>query len=70
MNIDDIFTQGLHKLTKDQLIQLANSQTVLLNDISTRDLVYLIQELVSRFEDLADHRANQIRTEHGTEYNG
>lgn len=69
MNIDDIFTKGLHKLTNDQLITLANSQSILLNDVSQRDLVYLIQELVSRFEDLAEHRASQMRTEHGTEYN-
>lgn len=70
MNIDDIFTKGLHKLSKDQLIQLANSQTVLLDKVSNRDLVYLIQELVARFEDLADYRVRQMRTEHGTEYNG
>lgn len=68
MNIDDIFARGLHKLSKDQLLQLANSQTVLLNEVSTKDLVYLIQELVSRFEDLADHRASQMTQ--ASEFNG
>ncbi len=77
MNIDDIFARGLHQLTHEQLIQLSNSQHVLLNDVSVTNLVYLIQELLSRVEDLADHRASQImgrtvanETLHGTEYNG
>lgn len=68
MNFDDIFERGLHKLTNDQLITLANSQQVLLNEATTRELVYLIQELVSRFEDLADHRASQMTQ--ASEFNG
>lgn len=70
MNIQDIFTRGLHKLSNDQLLKLADNQHVLLNEVRNNDLVYLVQELVSRFEDLADHRAAILRTEHGTEYNG
>ncbi len=71
MNIEDIFTNGLHKLNHAQLIALANSQTVLLNDVSQRDLVYLIQELVARFEDLAEHRAQLLTTDSSAkEFNG
>lgn len=67
MNIDDIFARGLHKLTKDQLLQLANSQHVLLNEVGTKDLVYLVQELAARIDDLADHRASQMAQ--ASEYN-
>lgn len=77
MNIDDIFIRGLHKLSNEQLLKLANNQNILLNEVSQRNMVYLVQELVSRFEDLADYRASQLMgrevltgTLHGTEYNG
>lgn len=63
MNIDDVFRRGLHHLTNEQLMTLANSQDVLLNDVNNADLVYLIQEMASRIEDLADHRASIINRE-------
>lgn len=63
MNIEDVFRRGLHKLTNEQLMTLANSQEVLLNDVTNHDLVYLVQEMASRIEDLAEHRAAVINRE-------
>lgn len=70
MNIEDIFKNGLHKLTNEQLLVLANSQHVLLNDVGTADLVYLVQELASRIDDLAEHRAKEMHKLGVTEDNG
>lgn len=63
MNIEDVFRRGLHKLSNEQLMTLANSQDVLLNDVTNHDLVYLVQEMASRIEDLAEHRAAVINRE-------
>lgn len=70
MNVEDIFKNGLHKLTNEQLLVLANSQQVLLNDVGTADLVYLVQELASRIDDLAEHRAKEMYQLGVTEDNG
>lgn len=67
MNVDDIFKKGLHNLTNEQLLVLANSQDVLLRTVDKKDLVYIIQELTSRIEDLADHRASELAA---IEFNG
>lgn len=75
MVISDLFTRGLHRLDLNQLLKLADSQPVLLNELSNRELVYLVQELASRIEDIRDQLtpADEVADEiaiHGSEYNG
>ena len=73
MNIDDIFTRGLHKLDLKQLITLADSQNILLTEVSQRDLVYLVQELAARLDVYreAESALKRItKEEHGSEFNG
>lgn len=71
MNIDDIFLRGLHKLSLAQLVTLADDQNILMNSVSHKDLVYLIQELTSRISELdkSDETALDPAL-HGVEFNG
>ena len=59
MNMNDIFTRGLHHLSAHQLIELADSQQFLLSEVSTRDLVYLVQELAFRLSDTLEEQASK-----------
>ncbi len=76
MNMEDIFTRGLHHLSAHQLIELADSQQFLLSEVSTRDLVYLVQELAFRLSDTLEEQAGKYMLEGSTskpsveEYNG
>ena len=72
-NLEDVFERGLHHLSANALIQLADSQQFLLSEVSSRDLVYLIQELAFRLSDALDGNdvsKDMIEGAHGVEYNG
>lgn len=60
MSVQDIFTRGLHHLSAQQLIELADSQEFLLSEVGTRDLVYLVQELAFRLSDALDAQQAKI----------
>ena len=76
MNMEDVFNRGLHRLSAHQLIELADSQQFLLSEVSTRDLVYLVQELSFRLSDTLEEQAGKYMLEGSTEkpaaveYNG
>ena len=76
MNMEDIFNRGLHHLSAHQLIELADSQQFLLSEVSTRDLVYLVQELAFRLSDTLEEQAGKYMLEGSAEkpaaveYNG
>lgn len=59
MDMNDIFTRGLHRLSAHQLIELADSQQFLLSEVNTRDLVYLVQELAFRLSDTLEDQAGK-----------
>lgn len=63
MDMNDIFTRGLHHLSAHQLIELADSQQFLLSEVSTRDLVYLVQELAFRLSDTLEEQAGKYMLE-------
>ncbi len=57
-NVDKLF-EGLHRLDIEELLNLADSQQVLLH-AETEDLVYLVQELAARLHEIvAPHPANE-----------
>jgi len=72
MNMEDVFNRGLHRLSAHQLIELADSQQFLLSEVSTRDLVYLVQELAFRLSEMLETSADTpTETTLAThEYNG
>lgn len=51
-DVNTLFESGLHKLPTDKLLMLADMQDTLLKKVETANLVYLIQELASRLEEL------------------
>lgn len=63
MNMEDVFNRGLHRLSAHQLIELADSQQFLLSEVSTRDLVYLVQELAFRLSDTLEGMASSVMLE-------
>ena len=64
MNIEDIFTDGLHRLSHGRLIELADSQEFLLSSsVSSHDLVYLVQELAFRLSDVLGEQAASVMIE-------
>lgn len=72
MNMEDVFNRGLHRLSAHQLIELADSQQFLLSEVSTRDLVYLVQELAFRLSEMLETSADTPTetTLAAHEYNG
>ena len=57
--MNDIFTRGLHRLSAKQLIELADSQELLLSEVERQDLVYLVQELAFRLSDTLEAQASK-----------
>ena len=51
-DINALFATGLHKLDARKLILLSEQQDLLLHKVDTENLVYLIQELAARLEEL------------------
>ena len=70
--MNDIFTRGLHRLSAKQLIELADSQELLLSEVERQDLVYLVQELAFRLSDVLEEHTATNNHPHmlQSEYNG
>lgn len=70
--MNDIFTRGLHRLSAKQLIELADSQELLLSEVERQDLVYLVQELAFRLSDVLEEHTTTKNHPHmlQSEYNG
>lgn len=54
IDINSLFSTGLHKLDVKKLILLSEQQGLLLRKVDTENLVYLIQELASRLSDMQE----------------